>query len=100
MPQGELEQAVAAIWCEVLGVSRVSRNDNFFELGGHSLLAVQLVSRLNLQLGAAVSLRTIFEMNSLTLLAASIAAQRASAGPSDEEKLNDLESFLDTLESV
>ncbi|WP_412179758.1 AMP-binding enzyme, partial [Variovorax paradoxus] len=33
-PEGEVEQALAGIWAEVLGVQRVGRNDNFFELGG------------------------------------------------------------------
>ena len=34
---------VAAIWAEVLGISRIGRNDNFFHLGGHSLLATRLL---------------------------------------------------------
>ncbi|HYD78164.1 MAG TPA: amino acid adenylation domain-containing protein, partial [Paucimonas sp.] len=56
-PQGEAEQAVAAIWQELLGVEQVGRQDDFFELGGHSLLAVQLVSRLRQALGVEVALR-------------------------------------------
>ncbi|KGT96203.1 non-ribosomal peptide synthetase, partial [Dickeya fangzhongdai] len=38
-PQGEAEQALAAIWQDLLGIARVGRQDHFFELGGHSLLA-------------------------------------------------------------
>lgn len=45
-PQGETEQALAALWQEMLHVDRVSRNDNFFTLGGHSLLALKLLARL------------------------------------------------------
>ncbi|MCO2433467.1 amino acid adenylation domain-containing protein, partial [Pseudomonas aeruginosa] len=36
-PGSELEQRIAAIWAEILGVERVGLDDNFFELGGHSL---------------------------------------------------------------
>ncbi|HEX6912720.1 MAG TPA: amino acid adenylation domain-containing protein, partial [Longimicrobium sp.] len=42
-PAGEAEQAVAAIWAELLGAERVGRHDHFFEAGGHSLLAVRVV---------------------------------------------------------
>ncbi|MGJ4962730.1 amino acid adenylation domain-containing protein [Bradyrhizobium sp. HKCCYLRH3061] len=45
-PRGEIEQALAAIWRELLGIERVGRNDHFFELGGHSLLVVRMLDRL------------------------------------------------------
>ena len=34
-PQGEVGEALAAIWSELLGIEQISRHDNFFELGGH-----------------------------------------------------------------
>jgi amino acid adenylation domain-containing protein len=46
------EQTIANIWREVLKVERVSAYDNFFDLGGHSLLAMQVVGRLEKDLGA------------------------------------------------
>jgi len=56
-PVGEIEQALAQIWSELLGVEPVGRHDSFFELGGHSLLAVQLISRIRQRLGIELSLQ-------------------------------------------
>ena len=39
-----MEQALAGIWAEVLGVEKVGVHDNFFDLGGHSLVAVRLAN--------------------------------------------------------
>ncbi|NMG37283.1 amino acid adenylation domain-containing protein, partial [Azoarcus sp. TTM-91] len=50
-PQGEVEEGLAAMWAEVLGVERVGRQDSFFELGGHSLLALGALPRTREILG-------------------------------------------------
>ncbi|XP_055301538.1 plipastatin synthase subunit E-like [Sitodiplosis mosellana] len=47
-PQGEMEEKLAEIWRELLGIDRISRYDNFFELGGHSLLVMQFVNKAKL----------------------------------------------------
>jgi acyl carrier protein len=60
-PSGKVEEAVAAIWAELLGAERVGRRDHFFELGGHSLLAVRVVSRVRQALGVEASPRDVFE---------------------------------------
>ncbi|HYR10273.1 MAG TPA: amino acid adenylation domain-containing protein, partial [Longimicrobium sp.] len=59
-PVSETEEAVAAIWAELLGAERVGRRDQFFELGGHSLLAVRVVSRLRQVLGVEAELGDLF----------------------------------------
>jgi acyl carrier protein len=61
-PQTPIEEQVAAIWCDVLGLERVGMHDNFFELGGHSLLAMQLLWRIRDATCVEVSLVSFFEM--------------------------------------
>ncbi|WP_459514968.1 amino acid adenylation domain-containing protein [Erwinia amylovora] len=79
-PQGEIEQALAAIWQQLLNVERVSRFDNFFALGGHSLLAVQLMERLRRrQLPASV--QAVFTTRTLAELAATLGQQQEVSVP-------------------
>ncbi len=60
-PTGELEQRMAELWGELLGVATVGASDDFFELGGHSLLAARLVARVSEELGLEPDLATLFE---------------------------------------
>ncbi|WP_283256349.1 non-ribosomal peptide synthetase [Photorhabdus aballayi] len=72
-PQGETETALAAIWCELLGVEQVSRHDNFFALGGHSLLAMRMTN-IAADRGMVCTLNTLFQFPVLAELAAKIAS--------------------------
>ncbi|MFI6497350.1 amino acid adenylation domain-containing protein [Nonomuraea typhae] len=76
-PQGPEEEAVAAAYREVLGLTEVGRNDDFFALGGHSLLVVRLVGRLREQLGA-VSVRDVYDAPTPARLAARAAGTDAA----------------------
>ncbi|NYS79518.1 MULTISPECIES: non-ribosomal peptide synthetase [Halomonadaceae] len=71
-PQGEVEEALAAIWSEVLGVERVGRHDNFFELGGHSLLALKVLEQMR-HLGLTTQVRTLFQFPALAAFVQAIA---------------------------
>jgi len=60
-PRTAVEQAVAGIWTEVLGLEKVGIHDNFFDLGGHSLLAVRLISEIEKQFGQKIPLVSLFQ---------------------------------------
>ncbi|NWB98760.1 amino acid adenylation domain-containing protein [Pseudomonas gingeri] len=70
-PHGRIEQIVAGIWQDLLGIEQISRHDRFFELGGHSLLAVSLIDRLRKQ-GLNASVRTVFTAPSVQEMALAI----------------------------
>ena len=79
-PQGAVEELLAALWAELLGIARVGRHDNFFDLGGHSLLATRLVSRVRGGLGVELALRSVFEHPSLMGLAGVVSGAAPAAG--------------------
>ena len=67
-PQGAVEQVLARIWSEVLGIEAISARDNFFELGGDSIIAIQVASRAR-QAGWQVGPRDLFRHQTLRQLA-------------------------------
>jgi acyl transferase domain-containing protein/acyl carrier protein len=58
-PRNQIEETIANIWEELIGIEKVGIYDNFFTLGGHSLLAVQTISRLREAFQVELSLRTL-----------------------------------------
>ncbi|WP_130901319.1 non-ribosomal peptide synthetase [Pseudomonas sp. Sample_11] len=64
-PVSALEQQIAAIWREVLGLKQIGLRDDFFALGGHSLLATQIISRTRQACDVELPLRTLFEHSEL-----------------------------------
>ena len=59
-PIGELEETLARLFSQVLGVERIGRDDSFFALGGHSLQAVRLAALVRRDFGRHLSLRALF----------------------------------------
>ncbi len=68
-PADEVEQLVADIWQELLGIERVGRNDNFFELGGHSLVAPQFAVKLGELLEIEIPVEVIFQKPTVSEMA-------------------------------
>ena len=96
-PQSDLEKQLAGIWQDVLDVEQVGLNDNFFELGGHSLLVINVMSRIQLELGVKISVHELFQHAQFKLLADHLQGQGTSVST---EKLSFLDSLLDEMEEV
>jgi amino acid adenylation domain-containing protein/non-ribosomal peptide synthase protein (TIGR01720 family) len=77
-PRTGTEAQLAAIWGEILKVEKVSVIADFFELGGHSLLATRAASAISQRTNKKVTVRTIFEHNTVESLAAWLDAQASS----------------------
>lgn len=71
-PRNPLEEAVAEIWQEVLGVERVGVHDNFLTAGGHSLLGTVLLSRVYDAFGIELPLYTLFAAPTVAALSAQV----------------------------
>jgi amino acid adenylation domain-containing protein/non-ribosomal peptide synthase protein (TIGR01720 family) len=67
-PRNPVEEALADIWVDLLGVDKVGIHDNFFDLGGDSILGVQLVSRAR-QVGLRLTPRQLFQHQTIAELA-------------------------------
>ncbi|HEX3127631.1 MAG TPA: amino acid adenylation domain-containing protein, partial [Thermoanaerobaculia bacterium] len=76
-----IEELLAGIWAELLGVSPIASEESFFELGGHSLLATRMLSRVRAVLGVEVPLRAVFEEPTLAGFAARVESERQAGAP-------------------
>jgi acyl carrier protein/ribosomal protein L19 len=74
-PRTPVEEIVAGIWKERLGLEEVSVYDNFFMSGGHSLLATQVISRLRSVFKVELPLRSLFEAPTIAGLAQRVEAE-------------------------
>jgi natural product biosynthesis luciferase-like monooxygenase protein len=80
-PQAGPEQAIAAIWKDILRTDPIGVDDNFFDFGGHSLQVVQVQNRIREALGLDVPVLKLFQFPTIRALARYIAEQ--SAGGTD-----------------
>jgi amino acid adenylation domain-containing protein len=83
-PRTSLEEVVAGIWRDVLGLEQIGVHDNFFELRGHSLLATQVVARLSEIFEFEIPLKTIFQSPTIAGLAAAMVQFEPTPGSLEE----------------
>ena len=94
-PRNELEETLAEIWRETLGVAQVGVESNFFDLGGHSLLATRVVSQVRERFGVELPLRVLFESPTIAGL-----AQHLDAVQVKDTQLSRILSMLENVENI
>ena len=79
-PRTPVEEVLAGLWAEVLGVERIGAEDDFFDLGGHSLLATQIVARVRKVFKVELPLQSLFEATTVAALARALEDYEAVPG--------------------
>lgn len=94
-PRAPLEETLAALWGQVLGVERVGVHDSFLALGGDSVLAAQILARVHDTIGVDISLIDFFEARTVAGLAVATTERQATTAGDDE-----LDTLLSELEAL
>ena len=69
VPETEMQETLAGMWQDLLGMAPIGVHDNFFELGGHSLLAVQMISQLRTHFEVEMTVQSLFDLPTVARLA-------------------------------
>ncbi|WP_459963872.1 non-ribosomal peptide synthetase, partial [Mycobacterium avium] len=83
-PSNVVEETVAGIYAEVLGVERVGVDDSFFDLGGDSISAMRVITAINASLGVELAVRTLFEAPTVASLSRRAQTDTARGGQAEE----------------
>jgi len=86
-PVGKIEMAMAAIWAELLGLSRVGRHATFFELGGHSMLAARMLDVVRDRFGVVPPLKDLWSHSSIAAFSARLQHLLESSEGLEDERL-------------
>jgi amino acid adenylation domain-containing protein len=70
-----IEERLAAIWSDLLGVADIGRDDDFFDLGGYSLITVRLLRRVEGEFGRTLEIAQLMQASTLAGMAALIASE-------------------------
>ena len=88
-PRDSLENDLANIWSDVLGVDRLGIQDNFFALGGDSLLAARLFVRIEQKIGKKLPLTTLFRAPTIEQFANILRQKGSLASPPATKRMRD-----------
>lgn len=88
-PRNDLEDKLAAVWSDVLGIDRIGVHDDFFDLGGYSLLATEVVYRIRQTVGRSIPVATLFNAPTIARLAGLLDSQQPSEDMHWVVRLND-----------
>jgi amino acid adenylation domain-containing protein len=84
-PRTPVEEVLAGIWTQLLGIERIGINDHFFVIGGHSLMGTQMLSRVSSAFKVGISLRALFENPTIAGLA--LAVTQKQVEQEDEQEM-------------
>nr|WP_082947556.1 non-ribosomal peptide synthetase [Mycobacterium sp. E2479] len=73
-PSSPVEDILAGIYAQVLGLERVGADESFFDLGGDSLTAMRVIAAVNTALDSELAVRALFEAPTVARLATRIGA--------------------------
>ena len=106
-PQGELEEQIAGLWAEALGLDKVGATSPYLHIGGNSLRAIGLIGRIGQRFGVNITIRDFFESGTVRALAARIAAGSSpanaaipAAAPQASYPLTDAQAGLWLLDQI
>jgi len=85
-PRTPVEEVLAGIWAEVLGLEQVGVHDNFFNLGGDSILSIQIIARAN-QAGLRLSPRDLFQHPTVERMAGAVGQVDHGAAVQAEQRV-------------
>ena len=95
-PRSPLENRLAHMWSELLGLERIGVDDNFFDLGGHSLLGMQVLSRIRKDLSVELPVRLFFT----TKLTISGLCREILMAQADAASVDELDAVLKKIEGL
>lgn len=93
-PRDELEQEIAEIWQQLLGIERIGIFDGYLDLGGDSLLATQLIAKIRESFDVALPFAVFFDNTTIADISASVLSKQL-----EELELDEIEKMISNVEA-